>query len=174
MSHFQPPPWALPTLTALIGSGGFTIGIYSFLAPVQAARVYGVDLPVLNHDDQPTKDNKESVSSVQSRPDNISRHVAYIYAHGIRNFVTGLTILGLTGFWKFSPQCQASAIASSTAQKSLGIVILAGTLTPVVDALVTSRAAQKGTENDMGRKAARAHASRSLIWLAGGLWCLFG
>jgi hypothetical protein len=174
MSPFQPPPWALPTLTALIGSGGFIIGIYSFLSPVQAARVYGVDLPVLNHDVQATKDNKELVSSAQSQQDNISRHVAYIYAHGIRNFVTGLTILGLTGFWQFSPQCQASVIASSTAQKSLGIVILAGALTPVVDALVTSRAAQKETESDVGRKAARAHASRSLIWLAGGLWCLFG
>ncbi|KEF57117.1 uncharacterized protein A1O9_07307 [Exophiala aquamarina CBS 119918] len=162
MSPFQPPTWALPTLTALIGSGGFIVGIYSFLSPVQAARVYGVDLPMLSQTVHETKHStKESVLADQSQPNNILHHVAYIYAHGIRNFSTGLSILGLTAFWQFSPYCRTSAVASSTVQKSLGIVILAGALTPVADALVTGHVAGNGSEaNGVGRKAARVHASR--------------
>lgn len=174
MSLSQPPPWALPTWTAIIGSGGFVIGIYSFLSPVNAARIYGVDLPVLNRTAHITKGNTGSFDPTTSSSANISRHVAYIYAHGIRNFVTGLTIISLTGFWQFSAQCRASATASSMAQRSLGIVILAGALTPVVDAVVTWQAAQNEAEPVMGKTAARAHASRSLVWIAGGLWCLFG
>ncbi|KAK5051500.1 hypothetical protein LTR84_003152 [Exophiala bonariae] len=168
------PPWALPTLTALIGSGGFIIGIYSFISPVKAAQVYGVDLPLLAKGNQASKEKTGSADPALFRPDDISRHVAYIYAHGVRNFVTGFTILSLTGFWQFSAQCKKSVIASSTAQRSLGIVILAGALTPVVDAVVTWQAAEERTATDVGKKAARAHASRSLIWIAGGLWCLFG
>jgi hypothetical protein len=170
----QPPPWALPTLTGLIGSGGFIIGIYSFLSPVKAARVYGVDLPLLTKGSPAAEEKAGLANPAISRSDDKSRHVAYIYAHGVRNFVTGLTILSLTGFWQFSAQCKALTIASSTAQRSLGIVILAGALTPVVDAVVTWQAAAEGTVTDVGKKAARAHASRSLIWIAGGLWCLFG
>lgn len=170
----RPPPWALPTLTALIGSGGFIIGIYSFISPVKAARVYGVDLPPLIQGSQTPQEKNASSGPAKPRPDVISRHVAYIYAHGVRNFVTGLTILSLTGIWQFSAVCRASPLASSTAQQSLGVVILAGALTPVVDAVVTWQAAEHETDSVLGKKAARAHASRSLIWVAGGLWCLFG
>ena len=173
MSLSHPPRWALPTFTALIGSGGFIFGIYSFLSPIQAARVYGVDLPVPRHAGLDTKGADTQVATpAQSQPDGISRHVAYIYAHGIRNFSTGLSILGLTAFWQFSSLCRTSEVASSAVQKALGIVILAGALTPMADAPITWQAAQNSAESDVRWNAPRAHASRSFVWLLGGLWCL--
>lgn len=177
MPYSPPPPWVLPTLTALIGSGGFIVGVYSFISPLKAARVYGVELPVSNKASQHSLKGavqRPTPSGVVSATDIKPRHVAYIYAHGIRNFVTGATVLSLTYFWQFSRLCRESDAARTAAQKCLGTVILLGTLTPVVDAFATWHAAEEGIEADVGRKAARLHASRSLIWLVGGLWCLSG
>ncbi|EXJ83574.1 hypothetical protein A1O1_07197 [Capronia coronata CBS 617.96] len=159
----------LPALTALIGLGGFIVGIYSFTAPISAAQIYGVQLPA-NTATRSFPSKKSDEPAAVDR--NNSQHVAYIYAHGIRNFAIGLAIMGLTAYW----QCQTSLAAQSTAQRCLGIVIMAGSLTPVVDAVVVWQAAQKDKAVDMetGRKAARLHALRSLAWLATGLWCLFG
>lgn len=167
-------PLALPTLTALIGSGGFIIGIYSFVSPVSAARIYGVELPPAPTATEKPDDNPHLWSPDHS-PQPQSPHLAYIYAHGIRNFVTGLSILSLTAYRLFAPECQSRA-AGLVAQRCLGIVVTVGALTPVVDAGITWRAARIGDDGagDGARKAARAHAARSLVWLAGGLWCLLG
>jgi hypothetical protein len=169
MPYLPPVSIALPVLTASIGLGGFTVGIYSFVSPVYAALVYGVDLPRLKRASKKSDD-----PSSASKPENISKHLAYIHATGVRNFVTGLTILGLTWYWQFSDQSKRSSVASLMAQRCLGIVIMVGTVTPVVDAVVTWQAAEQGGETKHGRKAAMLHATRSLVWLAGGLWCLFG
>ena len=168
LARLLPP--VLPILTTLIGLGGFTIGIYSFFAPISAAQLYGAQLPASA---RATISPKKTDDPPSTSEDN-TRHVAYIYAHGIRNFVTGLSILSLTAYWQFSPLCQTSPIAALTVQRCLGIVITAGSLTPIVDAYVTWQAGEKGTAGEVGKKAAKVHASRSFVWLVGGLWCLSG
>lgn len=165
-------PYFIPVSTALIGSGGFIIGIYSFISPVAAARVYGVDLPSLAT--ITTRNRKKDISAASASTGDVSKHLSYIHAHGIRNFVTGLSILSMTAYWQFSDQCRVDPAASKTAHTCLGIVLLTGTLTPIVDAVVTWRSAEVGDVTEIGRKAARAHASRSLIWLLGGILCLLG
>jgi hypothetical protein len=47
-------------------------------------------------------------------------------------------------------------------------------LTPVVDACVNYQLAPAGADGELDRKAARLHVMRTGVWLAGGLWCLFG
>ena len=165
----------LPALPALIGLGGFIIGLYSFVAPASAAQIYGVDL------DQDVPIRAPSAASQKKTDDNKSRlqdsdgqrRLAYIHALGIRNFVIGMTILILTWVWQFGPH-RSSPAEQGAVQKCLGIVISVGALTPVVDAVVTWRAGREERWNGVGSKAALLHAVRSLFWLAGGLWCLSG
>lgn len=152
---------ALPAFTALIGFGSFIIGIHSFIAPVSAAQIYGVQLP---------SPPSSSLDDAPSTAENNAHAVAYICAHGIRTLVAGLSVMSLTACWRW----QASLEARATAQRCLAIVLLAGTLTPIVDALIVWQSAQKTVDGVPGKKAARAHALVSRIWLAGGLWCFFG
>jgi hypothetical protein len=118
----------LPTLTALIGLGAFVVGIHSFVTPVSAAQIYGVDL--LDEDvdvpiratatatahlaskeskktddgdgDGDDEDKSKSPPSQDGRQDGRRHHLAYSLIHslGIRNLVIGLTILILTWEWQ--------------------------------------------------------------------------
>jgi len=112
----------------------------------------------------------ETVPFVKEKSDGL----AYVYPHGIRNLVQGLSILALTAYWQFAPRCRTSPLARLAAQRSLGIVITTGTLTPIVDAWVNLRMAKEGSEGDADRNAARVHLMRTVVWLVGGLWCLLG
>ena len=113
-------------------------------------------------------------TSKSSELDGIPVDVAYVYPHGVRNLVQGLSILALTAYWQLAPRCRTSPLARLTAQRCLGFVITAGALTPIVDAWVNLKVAPAGQEGDLDRKAARVHVMRTVIWLVGGLWCLFG
>jgi hypothetical protein len=155
---------ALPALTTLIGSGGLIIGIWSFISPESAARAFGgYMVRVL-----------QATSASTKNTDSETSNLTYVYPHGIRNLGQGLSIIALTAYWQLSPPCRNSPLARTTAQRCLGIVILVGALTPVVDAWVNYRTAQPGEDGALERNAARVHVSRTGVWLAGGLWCLFG
>ena len=79
-------------------------------------------------------------------------------------------------------------------QRALSIVIVTGSLVPMTDAWVCWSASRNAAEAltkkrkegnmkvgdltsdavEVGRNAGNLHAMRSLIWLAGGIWCLLG
>ncbi|KAJ9616623.1 hypothetical protein H2200_000342 [Cladophialophora chaetospira] len=161
---------ALPMLTAFIGSGGFIIGVWSFISPAAAAQAFGgYMIRVL----EATAVSSKTDTSASGSLDNAA-NLAYVYPHGIRNLGQGLSILALTAYWQFSPRCRNSPLARLTAQRCLGMVITVGALTPIVDAWVNYQTAPDGAEEDLDRKAARVHVMRTWIWLAGGLWCLLG
>ncbi|KIV82308.1 hypothetical protein PV11_04428 [Exophiala sideris] len=152
---------ALPILTSLIGLGGFIVGVYSFASPVSAAQIYGMQLG------KASIKSKKSMDESTSAED-IYRHMAYT---GVRNLVVGSTILALTWYWQYGTHATMDKV---TVQRCLGIVITTGSLTPVVDAIVTWQGALQGVDAAIGKRAALLHATRSIFWLAGGLWCLLG
>ena len=162
----------LPTLTALIGLGGFIVGIHSFVAPASAAQIYGVDVVPI-HSTAASKEKTDDDDDKSVLQDDGRRHLAYIHSLGIRNLVIGITILILTWEWQFG---QSTLAEQAAVQKCLGIVIDVGALTPIVDAVVAWRAGRGREErwDGVGTKAALLRATRSLFWLTGGLWCLSG
>ena len=161
---------ALPVLTTLIGSGGFIIGVWSFMSPASAAQSFGGYMArVLDATASSSK-----TDGTWSESHDKSSNFAYVYSHGIRNLTQGLSILSLTAYWQLSGPCQRSPLARITAQRCLGTVILVGAMTPIVDAWVNYQIAPAGIDGDKDRKAARLHIMRTGIWLAGGLWSLFG
>ena len=157
----------LPILTALIGSGGFTVGLYSFVSPVSAARVYGIPVS------PPAKEKQDSSDSTSA---SLSKDEAYVYAHGSRNLAIGTSILGLTACWRFSSICQLSPVAAQAVKRCLGITLLAGSMTPIADAYVISRYVGQddisAQDVQTGKKASKTHAMRSLLWVVVALACL--
>ena len=142
----------LPILTTLIGTGGLTVGIYSFINPIAAARIYGVPVqisgPTLTDVLASTSSAASSTSDLppqatQTGDDNDS---SYIHALGIRNLTTGLTILSLTAYWHFT-LVSANPEIRLAVQRALGIVILAGSLVPVADAWMCWAASRNAAED---------------------------
>lgn len=200
-------PLSLPLLTSLIGLGGFTVGIFSFINPIAAARIYGVPVhaphTASSHLTSILSPSKPASTSSSNHPATSisSRDVSYIHALGIRNFTAGLSIIAMTGYWHFT-LADESALVRLAVQRALGIVILVGSLVPVVDAWVcwghsstisrpvvggageaeakdaggeaAADAESRAYAAETGRRARTLHAMRSLIWMAGGLWCLYG
>lgn len=205
----------LPIFTTLIGVGGFTVGIYSFINPVAAARIYGV--PVRTSKLTLTSVLASSSTTEHSKSDHIptatTPDLSFIHALGIRNLAAGLTILVLNWYFMLLSVTTFDPVKNAI-QRALGIVILTGSCVPMVDAWVCWRHSQKAylalrtkigsdrqesdrkgvqdvetskqdrsiSNNDKwqkeayetGRKAGNLHAARSLVWIFGGLWCLFG
>lgn len=175
----------LPSLTFLIGLGGLTVGIYSFLDPVATPRIYGFPVAsssltltcVLQPAACSNPTNSRSPQTGFSRP--------YIHALGVRNLTTGLGIISLTWYWQLA-LIDTSPDTKLVAQRMVGIAILAGSLVPIVDAWVcwnASREAalaatnEKSVSNEgveVGRRAGNLHAMRATVWLVGALWCLLG
>ncbi|KAH0837448.1 hypothetical protein AYO21_08953 [Fonsecaea monophora] len=162
MSVLRLPRSALSVLTTLIGSGAFIVGLWSFTSPKSAAAAFGGYMV-----------RALAASSSSSKLDS-SRRMMYIYPHGIRNLTLGLSILALTAYWQFGQQCRTSPVARAAVQRSLGLVITVNALTPIVDAWVNLWVAEEGKGGDLERNAARLHATRSVFWVVGGLWCLVG
>lgn len=191
LSTIRIPPTVLPILTTAIGAGGLTVGIYSFINPTVAARIYGV--PVSTSSATPTTILFTTPSSRAARDTaNLqSRDHSYIHALGIRNLTTGLGIITLTAYWHFTLATSPREVRAAV-QRALGIVILIGSLVPILDAWVCwtagrdaggahARKRKAGEVNvgdvnseaaEAGRKAGNLHAMRSVFWLAGALWCL--
>ena len=169
MSLHLPRRSTLPLLTTLVGLGAFVVGVWSFVSPASAAKAFGgYMVRVL----EAAGSSSQAVGNLSSAAD--PDHLAYVYPHGIRNLVQGLSILALTAYWQFSPRCRKCPPARMTAQRCLGIVIATGALTPLVDVWVNFRTAVPGSKADLDWNAAQVHLIRTLIWLVGGLWCLFG
>lgn len=168
----------LPVLTALIGTGGFTVGMYSFVNPTAAARIYGI----------PIKTSKPSFTSVLasgsaaqcSQSSFTSRlsdqDLSFIHALGIRNFTAGLSIIILTGYWHFFlPSQEASSDIRTAVQNVLGIVILVGSFVPLVDSWVcwqhsqkvhsTSRAKWQADQKDEKQEALSTEIAKQNIWV---------
>jgi Domain of unknown function (DUF4267) len=158
---------SLPMMTALIGSGGFIIGLYSFVSPYSAARIYGIPIAA---------PPESTVAASTEKQTSISKDEAYVYAHGSRNFAIGTSILGLTAYWRFSSLCRFSPIAVHVAKRCIGIAILAGSMVPIADAyVILQHVKQAGLSDEdvqRGKKAGTSHAIRSVAWLAGALACL--
>jgi hypothetical protein len=157
LQHF-----ALPILTTLIGSGGFIIGYWTFIHPRAAAQAFGGYMVRM-------LEESSDISSPTSTKTGDADSLAHILPHGIRNFVQGATILALTAFWQ-----RSTPPARLTIQRCLGIVITTGVLTPIVDAYVNFKTAPAGEAGDADRKIAWVHATRTGIWMVGGVWCLIG
>lgn len=155
----------LPILTVMIGLGGLVVGLFSFISPVSAARMYGFELPTSTSRSKPKKTDDDPTTRDQHN------RIACIHSLGIRNLVVGLTILLLTWYWQFNTSSPAVQVG---VQRCLGMVILVGSLTPVVDAVVAWRSSRPGMSSGLGKKASLLHAVRSLFWLAGGVGCLLG
>ena len=157
-------PVLLPILTTLIGSGGVSIGLYSFVSPLSAARIYGIPLSLSESE----KENTQTIST--------SKQEAYIYAHGSRNLAIGTSVIGLTAYWRFSSICRRSPVAEQVVKRCVGIVVLAGSMVPMADAYCIARHVRNsGTSSqdvDIGKWASGAHALRSLMWTAVALTCL--
>jgi Domain of unknown function (DUF4267) len=162
-------PTALPILTALVGSGGFIAGLHSFVFPISAARVYGIPATSLPESNI-TSTSKTSANTWKEWQE------AYVHAFGVRNLTVGTSILGMTGFWRFSSMCQLSPLAAQAVKRSLGIVLLAGSMTPIADTYFISKYVKQGGistfEIATGKRASKVHALRSLIWIGVALSCL--
>lgn len=178
---------ALPVLTTLIGTGGLTIGLLSFLQPRAAARIYGMSVKtagltftdILAREPQVIKEKAYLLRA---------HDISYIHALSIRNLTAGLTILVLTAYWQFGLASATSEVRDEI-QRALGVVVLIGSAVPVMDAWIcwsASEATAKyharavkasmvrspNTSVRLAKKAAMLHATRSIFWVSGGLWCL--
>lgn len=204
--HIATHPSALPFLTTLIGLGGLTVGIYSLISPVAAARTYGIPvsdskITLFTPLASSTKPLPRSSSTTPQNP--TSRELSLVHALGIRNLTAGLTIISVTAYWHFyaAPGFATHGVRAAL-QHALGIVILIGAMVPIVDAWVClghsrdvivrrqavfEKEAKQDSVMDLwkdhewekeeyetSRKAGRLHAARSVVWLAGGMWCLLG
>lgn len=189
------PPPLLPIFTSLIGSGGFTVGIYSFLNPSAASRIYGIPFPpsqssspvpdLTSFLDPPTPTTKptlppqQQVKSPLQPNGNNDNDNAYptslIHALGIRNLTAGLTILTLSSYWHFTHHDSPKDVRD-TIQTCLGWVILVGSLVPFVDGWVCwgNVGRKSDVDGKVGIRAGWLHVGRGFIWVAGGLWCLLG
>ncbi|KAF4342150.1 hypothetical protein FBEOM_3883 [Fusarium beomiforme] len=136
---------AFPLLFGVIGT---SVGIYSFVSPYDAIRVFGLRAPAT-----------EKTTSPQSE----AFQKSLVYAHGLRNIGTGLSTLGLFAFWKFSPICQVSPLAAAITKKCMGIFFMFGTLVGVGDAVIIRQFANKEyVQGEAEKEAAKASISHGI------------
>lgn len=153
------PTAVASALPLLFGLTGTSIGIYSFVSPYDAIRLFGL---------QNTSSKK--TSSAQSE----AFQKSLIYATGLRNIGTGLSTLGLFAFWQFSPICQVSPLAAAITKKCMGICFMFGTLVGVGDAVLVRQFANKeftkDEAEDKATKASISHGITAVLILATGLF----
>jgi len=150
---------ALPVLTALMGTMGVANGLYSFNAPVDAEAVFGLTVP----------------KAVSSSKELQTWQQAQAQARAIRNFAGGLSIVGITAFWRFSTMCQTSPLAGVAAKRCLGIIFLTGSIIGAGDGMIVSQFVRgEGTPEEakeVGKKAGMGHLVMAVPILALGLSC---
>ncbi|KAH7234911.1 uncharacterized protein BKA55DRAFT_579651 [Fusarium redolens] len=146
-------------LPLLFGVTGTSVGIYSFVSPYNAMRLFGLDAPAT-----------EKTTSSQSD----AFQKSLIYASGLRNIGTGLSTLGLYAFWQFSPICQVSPLAAAVTKKCMGICFMFGTLVGVGDAVIVRQFANKefvqGEAEEKAVNASISHGVTAVVILATGLF----
>jgi hypothetical protein len=142
---------------------GILNGVYSLTSPSDAETVFGLPVP-RSISDSPTKNLP-------------TWQVAQSYARGLRNLAGGLSIVGITAFWRFSPLCVASPVARLAAQRCLGVIFLTGSIIGLGDGVVVSRFAEgEGTDQEarkVARKAGLGHLVMVVPILALGFVCFW-
>ncbi|KAM0540958.1 hypothetical protein ACHAPJ_013443 [Fusarium lateritium] len=159
MSSDISPTTVVSALPLLFGLTGTSVGIYSFVSPYNAIRMFGLQGPA-------TEKGSSSHSDAFQK--------SLIYACGLRNLGTGLSTLGLFAFWQFSPICQVSPLAAAVTKKCLGICFMFGTLVGVGDAIVVRQFANKeyvqAEAEETAAKASISHGVTGVLILATGLF----
>ncbi|KAM0250786.1 hypothetical protein ACHAP5_002003 [Fusarium lateritium] len=153
------PTAVVSALPLLFGLTGTSIGIYSFVSPFDAIRLFGLQ-----------NQSSKKTSSTQSE----AFQKSLIYASGLRNISTGLSTLGLFAFWQFSPICQVSPLAAAITKKCMGICFMFGTLVGVGDAVLVRQFANKefikGEAKDKATQTSIGHGVSAVLILATGLF----
>ncbi|KAF5246152.1 hypothetical protein FANTH_6919 [Fusarium anthophilum] len=143
----------------LFGVTGTSIGIYSFVSPYNAMRLFGLHAPAADK---------------SSSPQSEAFQKSLIYATGLRNIGTGLSTLGLYAFWQFSPICRVSPLAAAVTKKCMGICFMIGTFVGVGDAVIVRQFANKeyvqGEAEDKAANASISHGITAVLILATGLF----
>ncbi|KAF5551208.1 hypothetical protein FMEXI_3324 [Fusarium mexicanum] len=143
----------------LFGVTGTSIGIYSFVSPYNAMRLFGL------HATAADKTSSPQAEAFQK---------SLIYATGLRNIGTGLSTLGLYAFWQFSPICRVSPLAAAVTKKCMGICFMIGTFVGVGDAVIVRQFANKeyvqGEAEDKAANASISHGITAVLILATGLF----
>jgi hypothetical protein len=152
------PTSVVSALPLLFGLTGTSIGIYSFVSPYDAIRLFGL----------------QNTSSKKATAKSEAFQKSLIYTSGLRNIGTGLSTLGLFAFWQFSPICQVSPLAAAITKKCMGICLMFGTLVGVGDAVLVRQFANKefiqGEAEDKATKASISHGVSAVLILATGLF----
>jgi hypothetical protein len=153
------PATIISALPLLFGVAGTSIGIYSFVSPYNAIRLFGL---------QSTSTEK----AISSHSEAFQKSI--IYASGLRNIGTGLSTLGLFAFWQFSPICQVSPLAAAVTKRCMGICFIFGSLVGIGDAVIVRRFANQdyiqGETEEKATKASISHAVTGVVILATGLF----
>ena len=163
-----------PYFAALVGSGSLIVGLYAFKSPLAASRVYGTSSVT-----QDVENDNSERSDVPDKP-TASTHAAdkewtktLIYAQAVRNVGFGSAIIALAGLYHFEP----SPVAAQAMRRCLGLILCVGSVVPMGDAIVVGNyIAAEGVrqgDRDVARKAALAHAGRSLVWIGVGGVCFW-
>lgn len=142
-------PLVLPTITSLLGLTGLGGGLYSFIAPEKVIRGFGLGPP-------PPKDHTSMHAQAFQR--------SAIYAYGIRNLASGLTVLGLTAFWQLSYSYQIDPFAAELTSRCLGICLTVGTVVALGDAWIVGQFAKSdGVSEDAKEEAGRASLGHAIV-----------
>ncbi|KAI8652468.1 hypothetical protein NCS57_01310800 [Fusarium keratoplasticum] len=151
----------VPALPVLLGLTGVGVGIYSFVSPTNAIRMFGLRAP------SPSDKNLPS-------PHAEAFQRSAIYTYGIRNIGVGLANLGIFAFWKLSPVCQTNPAASDAVRQCLGICLILGTTVGLGDAwIIRQFAKDEGVQGEAKTEAAKAsvsHAVTAAVILATGIF----
>ncbi|RGP70949.1 hypothetical protein FSPOR_3636 [Fusarium sporotrichioides] len=153
------PATIISALPVLFGVAGTSIGIYSFVSPYNAIRLFGLH-------------SASTEKTTLSHPGAFQKSL--IYAFGLRNIGSGLSTLSLYAFWQFSPICQVSPLAAAVTKRCMGICFIFGSLVAAGDAVVVRRFANQehiqGVIEEKATKASISHAVTGVVILATGLF----
>lgn len=127
----------VPVVSASLFALSIFGGLYNFSDPIEGAKMFGIAIPA-----------SESAGTKSSSAITATEK-AYIKVHGIRNLVNGIGSLGVIAFLRYSSLCQNSPVATEAVRKSLGIMMVAGSLVALVDGLILKQFADEaGLSND--------------------------
>ncbi|KAG8672525.1 hypothetical protein FPOAC1_005801 [Fusarium poae] len=159
MSSDLSPTTIISALPVLFGVTGTSVGIYSFVSPYNAIRLFGL---------YSTSTEKTTASHLEAFQKSL------VYTYGLRNIGSGLSTLGLFAFWQFSPICQVSPLAAAVVKRCMGICFICGSLVAAGDAVVVRRFANQehiqGEFEEKATKASISHAITGVAVLATGLF----
>lgn len=148
---------ALPVFTSLLGLLGIGGGIYNLISPPEGARGFGLSVP-------PAPRSSAHFSAAQR---------ALIAVHGVRNIGSGLSLISLVLFWKFSSLCETSPFAELAVRRCIGISLTTGSVVGFGDAWLLEKFANTegvGKEaKDLAGEKSIGHAVTAVVIAGMGL-----